>query len=186
MKRPFREVTGREPSGDLVKDADILSRYGENALTDMGHTSEPPGQVHTWGGKEVVYLDSEQNPTDDESNAMFRIVTDENGVLVGEFIDRYDPSDPWAVRSRYDEEGKRYESLEIHPHQWLGASDQNRAAAEIVDQQMVGRHIDEWGTIELLDQNRTTTKHAGGPRGRGTTAAVGNPGRPAKIYCGLG
>ena len=119
----------------------------------MGHTSEPPGQVHTWGGKEVVYLDSENNPTHDESNAMFRIVTDENGVLVGEFIDRYDPSDPWAVRSRYDEEGKRYDSLEIHPHEWLGASDQNRAAAEIVDQHMVGRHIDEWGTIELPDQN---------------------------------
>ena len=180
FEKTFREVTGREPSGDLVKDADILSRYGENALTDMGHTSEPPGQVHTWGGKEVVYLDSENNPTDDESNAMFRIVTDENGVLVGEFIDRYDPSDPWAVRSRYDEEGKRYESLEFHPHEWLGASDQNQAAAEIVDQHMVGRHIDEWGTIELPDQNRTTTKHAGGPRGRGTTTQVEIRGVPQK------
>ena len=180
FEKTFREVTGREPSGDLAKDADILSRYGENALTDMGHTSEPPGQVHTWGGKEVVYLDSEQNPTDDESNAMFRIVTDENGVLVGEFIDRYDPNDPWAVRSRYDEEGKRYESLGFHPHKWLGASDQNRAAAEIVDEHMVGRHIDEWGTIELPDQNRTTTKHAGGPRGRGTTTQVEIRGVPQK------
>ena len=36
----FREVTKREPSGDLVKDADILSRYGENAVTDMGYAGE--------------------------------------------------------------------------------------------------------------------------------------------------
>ena len=145
-----------------------------------GYASEPSDLVHTWGGKEVVYLDSEKKPTNDESNAMFRIVTDENGVLVGEFIDRYDPNDPWAVRSRYDEEGKRYESLGFHPHQWLGASDQNQAAAEIVDQHMVGLHVDEWGTIELLDQNRTTTKHAGGPRGRGTTTQVEIRGVPQK------
>ena len=36
----FREVIKREPSGDLVKDADILSRYGENAVTDMGYAGE--------------------------------------------------------------------------------------------------------------------------------------------------
>ena len=59
----------------------------------------------------MVYLDSEQNPTDDESNAMFRIVTKEDASQVGEFIDRYDPNDPWAVRSRYDEEGSGTKAL---------------------------------------------------------------------------
>ena len=36
----FRQVTGREPSGDLARDADILSRYGGNAVTDMGYAGE--------------------------------------------------------------------------------------------------------------------------------------------------
>ena len=40
FEKVFREVTGREPSGDLAKDADILSRYGENAVTDMGYAAE--------------------------------------------------------------------------------------------------------------------------------------------------
>ena len=40
FEKVFREVTKREPSGDLVKDADILSRYGENAVTDMGYAGE--------------------------------------------------------------------------------------------------------------------------------------------------
>ena len=40
FEKVFREVTGREPSGDLAKDADILSRYGENAVTDMGYAAD--------------------------------------------------------------------------------------------------------------------------------------------------
>ena len=139
FEKSFREVTGREPSGDLAKDADILSRYGENALTDMGHTSEPTGQVHTWGGVAVIYLDSDRNPTNDEGDAAFRIVTKEDGSPVVESINRYDPSNPWDQRSRYDEEGKRYTSTGLLPSRVLGASDQNQAAAEIVDQHMVGR-----------------------------------------------
>ena len=146
----------------------------------MGHTSEPTGQVHTWGGVEVVYLDSDRNPTNDEGDAAFRIVTKEDGSPVVESINRYDPSNPWDQRSRYDEEGKRYTSTGLLPSRVLGASDQNRAAAEIVDQNMVGRHIDEWGTIELPDQNLRTTKHAGGPGGRGTTTEVEIRGVPGE------
>ena len=172
FEKTFREVTGREPSGDLARDADILSRYGDNPLTDMGHASKPSDLVHTWGGVEVVYLDSDKKPTTDESEAMFRIVTKEDGSQVGEFIDRYDPTDPWAQRSRYDEEGIRYESLELHPSEWLGASDQTQAAADIVDQNMVGLFIDEWGTLELKDQNRAVQRHSGGPRGRGNTTEI--------------
>ena len=40
FEKVFREVTGREPSGDLAKDADILSRYGENSVTDMGYAGD--------------------------------------------------------------------------------------------------------------------------------------------------
>ena len=40
FEQTFRDVTGREPSGDLVKDADVLSRYGENAFTDMGYADD--------------------------------------------------------------------------------------------------------------------------------------------------
>ena len=184
FEQTFRDTTGREPSGDLVKDADILSRYGENALTDgdfvMGLTSEPSDLVETWGGKEAVYITSDKQPTDDESEAAFRIVTKEDGTPLVESIDRYDPTNPWDLRSRYDEEGKRYTSTGLHPGRVLGASDQNQAAAEIVDQNMVGRHIDQWGTIELPDQNRATTRHAGGPRGRGTTTEVEIRGVPGE------
>ena len=188
FEKLFREVTKREPSGDLVKDADILSCYGENALTDgdfaMGLTSEPSDLVETWGGKEAVYITSDKQPTDDESEAAFRIVTQEDGTPLVESIDRHDPTNPWDVRSRYDEEGKRYTSTGLHPGRVLGASDQNQAAAEIVDQNMVGRHIDQWGTIELPDQNRATTRHAGGPRGRGTTTEVEIRGVPQEYIAG--
>ena len=184
FEKTFRDTTGREPSVDLVKDADILSRYGENALTDgdfvMGLTSEPSDLVETWGGKEAVYITSDKQPTDDESEAAFRIVTKEDGTPLVESIDRYDPTNSWDLRSRYDEEGKRYTSTGLHPGRVLGASDQNQAAAEIVDQNMVGRHIDQWGTIELPDQNRATTRHAGGPRGRGTTTEVEIRGVPGE------
>ena len=40
FEKAFRQITKREPSGDLVKDADILSRYDENPLTDMGYAAE--------------------------------------------------------------------------------------------------------------------------------------------------
>ena len=40
FEKVFRDVTGREPSGDLAKDADILSRYGENPLTDMAYAGD--------------------------------------------------------------------------------------------------------------------------------------------------
>ena len=40
FENTFRQVTRREPSGDRVRDAAVLSQYGENPLTDMGYAAE--------------------------------------------------------------------------------------------------------------------------------------------------
>ena len=40
FENTFRQVTGREPSGNRARDAAVLSQYGENPLTDMGYAAE--------------------------------------------------------------------------------------------------------------------------------------------------
>ena len=179
FENAFREVTGREPSGDLAKDAAVLSQYGENPLTDAAahtHTTDSYGRNYS------PWLDADGNQVETEAEATYRIEgTGPQAKIVGlrasneanhEEPSRLADSALTGLSAMYygdNAPGIQQRSEDIagglrygphhgkHPSEVLGQSDQHKTAAAMVERNLKGRLIDQFGTIEMPEHNVEVT-----------------------------
>ena len=183
FERAFQEVTGREPTGDLVKDAAVFSQHGENPLTDAAvdtHTTD------SYGGNYSPWLDADGNQVATEAEATYRIEgtgpqarivglrtsndanNDANNdelsllaetALTGLMATHYGDDAPAIQQRSEDIAGMlRYGPHHAkHPSELLGQSDQNQMAAAMVERNLKGRLIDQFGTIEMPEYNVEVT-----------------------------
>ena len=190
FNQQFRAITGREPTGDMVRDQAVLAQYAENPLTDASYNAAQLAYMRqidaaaipdesaitradelatqnlldqgyqTWNGAFHTHFDADGNPTSEE-NAVYRIVPG---------VDENGNAFPKLEERTEDSLGVSWKDAGVGDARLLtdlggGPSDQVRQA-QAFGEQLAGLKMDNNSYVQLPQLTTTETVPRTGHAGR--------------------